>query len=188
MDPERRREHLLDVASEYVAKHGTAVSLDDIAPVAGISPPLMRHYFKNRDGLLAALTDRATAQLERIWLGADSGDLADRLVQYVDWVPNNQWAHWLWVASAGNGAVPEFRPTRERLMGAAVSVPYKDQDAALRLRANAWVGAIEATVTEWLNDARLSRDEVINALLDLAVRLDIAGAKPAARRWRRRAA
>jgi len=186
MDPERRREYLLDVAGDHIAQHGTAFSLDDVAQAAGISPPLMRHYFKNRDGLLAALTARATVELEDIWLAPQGGDLGDRLSRYLDWVPDHQWAHWLWVASAANTTAFEFRSTRRQLMGATVLAPYEDQDAATRIRSNAWVAAIESTVTAWLTDGAPSRDEVVDALLDLAVRLDVNGAKPARRAWRRR--
>src|SRR5436309_5707154 len=99
MDPERRREHLLDVAGRYIAHHGTAVSLDDIAREAGISPPLMRHYFKNRDGLIGALTERASRDFEDIYLGPTGGDLGDRLSRYLDWVAEHQWAHRLWVTA-----------------------------------------------------------------------------------------
>lgn len=188
MDPERRREYLLDIAGRYIAVHGTAVSLDDIAHEAGISPPLMRHYFKNRDGLLAALTERAQAELEDIWLAPDGGDLGNRLARYLDWVPTNQWAHWLWVASASKAAVQEFGPTRRRLMEAAVGQRYEEQDTMVRIRAAAWVAVIESTVTAWLDEGRPSRDDVVEALLDLAVRLDVVKAKQAARNWHERSA
>lgn len=187
MDPERRREHLLDVASAYIAEHGTSVSLDDIARVAGISPPLMRHYFRNRDGLLDALTQRATVELEQIFLGSQMGDLGERLARYLDWVGVHQWAHWLWVAaSATSTPVADFRPTRRRLMEAAVATPWDEQDLTSRTRANAWVAAIETTVTAWLEAGRAERDATVGVLLDIAVRLDVAGAKQAARSWRRR--
>ena len=75
MDTERRREHLLDVADEYLRNHGPESSLDEIAREAGVSPPLMRHYFRNRDGLVAALGERAAGQLEAIFLDPGVGDL-----------------------------------------------------------------------------------------------------------------
>ena len=185
MDPERRREHLLEVAGQYIAEHGTAVSLDDIAKEAGISPPLMRHYFKNRDGLLVALTERAVVELETIFLAPGGGDLGDRLRRYLDWVPANQWSHWLWVASASRAAATDFTPTRKRLMAAAIMVPYEEQEPAQRIRVNAWVAAIESTVTTWLEQGEPDRDEVVEALLDIAARLDVNGAKAALRSWRR---
>jgi AcrR family transcriptional regulator len=188
MDPERRREHLLDVASDYVAVHGTQISLDDIAREAGISPPLMRHYFTNRDGLVTALTERATGELEDIFLGASGGDLGERLAHYLTWVADHQWAHWLWVAAPGRDAVPDFAPTRRKLAAAAVGTPWEAQDLRTRVRANAWVAATESTVTTWLEAGRPDLDETVGAMLDVAKRLDVVCAKPAARAWARRVA
>lgn len=179
MNPEQRREHLLAVASEYVAAHGTAVSLDDIAREAGISPPLMRHYFKNRDGLLDALTDRATAELEEIFLASSGGDLGDRLTRYLDWVAAHQWAHWLWVASTGSATVPNFGPTRQRLAEATVAQAWRSQDLPTRVRSQAWIAAIESTVTAWLDSGCHDRDATVAALLGIAVRLDVVGASEA---------
>lgn len=188
MDPERRREHLLDVASDYIGERGTEVRLDDIAQEAGISPALMRHYFKNLDGLLAVLTEQACAELEAIFLAPGGGDLGQRLARYLAWVPEHQWAHWLWVAATGRNPNADLATTRRRLMEATVGLEWEAQDLDTRTRANAWVAAIEATVTAWLNADRQDTEDTVKALLDVAARLDVVGAKPALRAWKRRAA
>jgi AcrR family transcriptional regulator len=181
MDPERRREQLLGVAGDYIGEHGIDVSLDDIARVAGISPPLMRHYFKNRDGLITALAERAARDFEGIYLGPDGGALGERLGRYLDWVADRQWAHRLWVNAAnGDVAAPDFAPTRRRMMEAAVATPWSEQDDAMRVRANAWVAVVESTVTRWLSDGTPGRDELVAILLGLATRLGVADGPPPA--------
>lgn len=181
MDPERRREQLLGVAAGYIGMHGIDVSLDDIAREAGISPPLMRHYFRNRDGLIAELTERAVQELEDIYLNDNGGDLGDRLTRYLDWIQTHRWAHCLWVTSAaGSSSEPDFRPTRRRMIERTTAGPRSlDDDDALLIRGNAWIAVIESTVTRWLEDGTPDRDELVSSLLDLAVRLDVAGAQDA---------
>lgn len=137
--------------------------------------------------MLAALTDRAIVDVEGIFLDADGG-LGDRLTRYLGWIPGHQWAHRLWLVSEAGAGDSEFRAARRRLVEASVGTPNEDQDHALRMRAKAWVAAVESTVTNWLEQGQPDRDQVVEALLDLAVRLDVAGAKPAARAWRKRKA
>jgi hypothetical protein len=57
----------------------------------------------------------------------------------------------------------------------------------MRVRANAWIATIEATVSAWLDAGHPDPEPTIDALLDIAVRLDVVGAKQAVRKWRRRA-
>src|SRR5690625_2944985 len=93
MAPEQRYEQLLGDAMDYVTTHGTEFSLDEIAAVAGISPPLMRHYFRNRDGLLVALCERIAASVLRIFSAPDGGDFGQRLASYLDLIADHHWGH-----------------------------------------------------------------------------------------------
>jgi AcrR family transcriptional regulator len=188
MDPERRREQLLDVAALYVSEHGVDVSLDDIADAAGVSPPLMRHYFKNRDGLLVALMQCGIEETDAIWTNPTGGDLAARLARYLEWIELRPWAHRLWVAAPSKelALAPLVARARRRLMGVAIDRRYEDQDAEQRARANAWVAVIESTVHQWLDpgsadseSSRASRADLVTRLLDIAVRLDIPTARDA---------
>jgi AcrR family transcriptional regulator len=189
MDPERRRAQLLGVASDHIGRHGIDVSLDDIAGAAGISPPLMRHYFRNRDGLIEALVERAALEFEEIYLGPDGGNLEERLRRYLDWVRTHQWAHRLWInAAIGDVAAPDFVPTRRRMMEGATGIPWDALDDATRIRANAWIAVIESTVTRWLADGTPSPDELVSILLEIGARLGVVGAetgrkKPSSKRF-----
>jgi AcrR family transcriptional regulator len=58
-DPARTRRALLDAAAAAVATHGSGVSLDTIARMAGISKSGLLHHFSSKEELFAALADDA---------------------------------------------------------------------------------------------------------------------------------
>jgi len=159
-----------------MSEHGFDVSLDDVAHAAEVSRQLVRHYFKNRQGLLQALTDRAVEDLEGIFLDPAGGGLDDRLGSYLDWISTDRWAHWVWMASAGRVQANDFTSTRRALAEATAGKRLKDMTVRERVRANAWIGVIETTITNWLLDDCAARDEVLAGLLDIASRLGVVGA------------
>lgn len=59
MDPDLRREQILQVASRHFASDGrAAVSVRDIAEEAGVTRALIYHYFPGKDALLEAVIRR----------------------------------------------------------------------------------------------------------------------------------
>jgi AcrR family transcriptional regulator len=71
MTAPQRREQLLEVTKEIVARRGFhAVSIEAVAREAGISRPIVYGHFRDLDTLLEALIDRqaalALAQLEQV--------------------------------------------------------------------------------------------------------------------------
>ena len=63
---ERRREELLDVADRVIQRHGTGVSMDEIASEAGITKPVLYRHFGDKDGLYEALTQRYVDELTAV--------------------------------------------------------------------------------------------------------------------------
>jgi AcrR family transcriptional regulator len=63
-DPVRTRRALLDAAAEAVAAHGSGVSLETIARIAGVSKSGLLHHFSSKEELFAALADDAYARFE----------------------------------------------------------------------------------------------------------------------------
>lgn len=78
------RRHLLDVASECVAKHGISkVTLSDVAAAAGVTRPTVYRYFSSADELFNAAAVLASGGFvdrmrERVML---RGDRAERIVE-----------------------------------------------------------------------------------------------------------
>jgi AcrR family transcriptional regulator len=57
-----RREQILDALERCLAKRGLeGTSLEAVAAAAGVARPVIRHYFGNRDALLAAALERAVS-------------------------------------------------------------------------------------------------------------------------------
>lgn len=57
-----RREQILDALERCLARHGLeGTTLASVAAEAGVARPVIRHYFGNRDALLAAAVGRAVA-------------------------------------------------------------------------------------------------------------------------------
>jgi len=57
-----RREQILDALERCLARDGLeGTSLESVAAEAGVARPAIRHYFGNRDALLAAAVKRAVA-------------------------------------------------------------------------------------------------------------------------------
>jgi AcrR family transcriptional regulator len=97
--PEEARRLILATAQRLIARTGPeGLRLQDIAAEAGISHPLILHHFKNRAGLVRALTRQAAAEfkdrlvaamaqpesstedlIDRVFDAFDQGGLAQRL-------------------------------------------------------------------------------------------------------------
>ena len=58
-----RRNELLDAALAAVRRHGAGVSMADLAAEAGVTKPILYRHFGDREGLVAALAARFTADL-----------------------------------------------------------------------------------------------------------------------------
>lgn len=62
---ERTRRAILDAATQAILNRGAAVTLAEIATVAGVSKSVLIHHFGNRDQLLVAVA--AIMILTAVW-------------------------------------------------------------------------------------------------------------------------
>lgn len=175
MEPGLRREQLLNASAAYVASHGVDFSMDDIAREAGVSPPLMRHYFGNRDGLLTALVEQGIEQIMEILTGPHHGDLNARLYAYLEFVRARPWAHRLWMAAGTHEETlsPRVAAARTHLKQAAFGGRWDQDDLDQRFRASAWIAVVEKSVDEWLLEQDEPAKKVAHRLVDIAGRLGI---------------
>lgn len=69
-----RAQQLLDVAEAVFTEHGLqAASMDEIAERAGVTKPVVYDHFGSKDGLLAAVIERAGGQLQELTAAAVAG-------------------------------------------------------------------------------------------------------------------
>jgi AcrR family transcriptional regulator len=178
MDPDSRRAVLLDAAVDYFDAHGIEVPLEAVAKAAGISPPLMRHYFKNRDGLMLAMfADRLMPELISIF-SARGASPRQHLSAYLESVVRRPWAHHIWTAAINDlGRDPELRTTilnaRLVLIERAAGKSRDQHEHNLRARADAFISVVEAAISRWLETQQPPADILIHDLLDIARRLGL---------------
>ncbi len=63
VDPAIRREELLDAAVVAIRKHGSDVSMAELAEIAGVSRPILYDHFGDRAGVASALVERFATEL-----------------------------------------------------------------------------------------------------------------------------
>lgn len=85
---EERRKRLLDALLEALATPKSEwISLRKLSEMAGVTPPTLKHYFGNREGLVSSLFEKAHKDAEEIYLEAirnPKGSLAVSLEEYLN--------------------------------------------------------------------------------------------------------
>ena len=168
---DERRRQLLDRAVELFGEHGyDELSMAAFAREAGISKPLLYHYFpRKRDLFEAALAQAAEEHLARV--APDAGlppaeRLAASLDAFLGWIEANPGAYEKLMRSAG---VPEVRELIDRVRGETASriLAGLGQGDPPRLRAavRGWLAGMDGVLLEWVEAGALSRDEVRELLL-----------------------
>ncbi len=171
---EERRRQLLELGARLFARHAyDEISMAHVAREAGISKPLLYHYFRRKqDFFVATLAQEA----ERVRLltepapdAAPAAALAGSLDAFLGWIEDNRLAYRKLLESAGS--VPEVqalvddvrRRTAARILdGLGVADPPPPR---LRTAAHAWLWFLDGAVSDWLAHRDLSRTELRDFLL-----------------------
>jgi AcrR family transcriptional regulator len=166
-----RRRQLLDHAVELFAEHGyDELSMAAFARAAGISKPLLYHYFPSKRALFeAALTQAAEDHLARVAPDPDAPPeqaLASSLDAFLSWIEANPAAYVKLMRSAG---IPEVRELIDRVRSETARRILAGLGAgdAPRLRAavRGWLWSMDGVCLEWIEGRALSRAEVRALLL-----------------------
>ncbi len=125
--PSARRAELLEAAYEYVLANGLAdVSLRPIAEAIGSSTGVLRFLFSSRDGLVAALLERARAdELAMLEQLPAEGDL-----------PGIAGAVWEWISAPVHGPL--------------ITLWIESYATSLQTHDGPWAGFAARTVDDWL--------------------------------------
>jgi AcrR family transcriptional regulator len=171
LDPDLRREHILEVAGAVFAERPYAgVSLGDVAEAAGVSRSLVSHYFANKRGLfIEVMRSFATAAPEAV--RTDRSLPVERMVEanVESWLDLAEAHRETAIAMAGIGALgrdPELQVLVEEIREQVVDrmllnhVGTTDVPREMRIALRAYTGLYEVAVSEWLHAGRMSREEV----------------------------
>lgn len=190
MAVEQRREHLISVALDLFShRPPDAVSIEDIAGAAGISRPLVYHYFPGKQSLYEAALRRSADELTALLREPREGPLGPRLLRvlrrFFDFVEAHGPGFAALMrggpAAAGPGVacamIDEVREAayEQMLLHLGVAEP----GARLELTVRSWISLAETTALLWLNGLRIPREELelqlvhdVGALLAVSAAFD----------------
>ncbi|MFI6943128.1 TetR/AcrR family transcriptional regulator [Streptomyces sp. NPDC050418] len=186
MAVEERRQQLIGVALELFSHRSPdEVSIDEIAAAAGISRPLVYHYFPGKHSLYEAALKRAAEDLAGRFVEPAEGPLGARLLRvmgrFFDFVDEH---------GPGFSALMRGGPAVSGTLGGEASsavgalidsvrqAAYEEivrhlgitaPPARLELVIRSWVSLAEATALIWLDGRRIPRAELeLQLVHDLA--------------------
>lgn len=170
MGVEERREQLIAVALElFSVRSPDEVSIDDIASAAGISRPLVYHYFPGKHSLYEAAVRRAADELTARLREPHTGPLSVRLLRvmsrYFDFVADHGPGFSALLrggATVGskqaNAVVDDVRQAAYEQVLAHLRIDAPGPRLALVVRS--WVGLAETTALTWLDGRTMPRADL----------------------------
>ncbi|MFI5961559.1 TetR/AcrR family transcriptional regulator [Streptomyces asoensis] len=170
MGVEERRQQLIGVALELFAQRSPdEVSIDEIAAAAGISRPLVYHYFPGKLSLYEAALKRASEDLAGRFAEPREGPLGARLLRvmhrYFDFVD----AHGPGFSALMRGGPAVGSSTTNALVDSVRQEAYEqilshlgvtEAPARLELTVRSWISLAESTALIWLDGRRIPREEL----------------------------
>ncbi|MFD5451308.1 TetR/AcrR family transcriptional regulator [Streptomyces sp. NPDC003470] len=187
MGVEERRQQLIGVALELFSRRSPEeVSIDEIASAAGISRPLVYHYFPGKLSLYEAALQRASSDLAARFVEPMEGPLGARLLRvmgrYFDFVDE----HGPGFSALMRGGPAVGSSTTNALVDSVRQAAYvqilahldvTDPPARLELVVRSWISLAESTALIWLDGRRIPRAELESQLVhDFAALLAVSAA------------
>ncbi|MDK1343428.1 TetR/AcrR family transcriptional regulator [Streptomyces sp. 378] len=179
MGVEERRQQLIGVALELFSRRSPdEVSIDEIASAAGISRPLVYHYFPGKLSLYEAALQRASDDLAARFVEPHEGPLGARLLRvmrrYFDFVDEHGPGFSALMrggpaVSAGGACSMSTISTTNALVDSVRQAAYvqilshlgvTDPPARLELVVRSWISLAESTALIWLDGRRIPREEL----------------------------
>jgi AcrR family transcriptional regulator len=167
---EERRQQLIGVALELFSRRSPdEVSIDEIAAAAGISRPLVYHYFPGKLSLYEAALKRASEDLASRFAEPLEGPLGARLLRvmhrFFDFVDD----HGPGFSALMRGGPAVGSSTTNALIDSVRQAAYdqilshlrvENPPARLELVIRSWISLAESTALIWLDGRRIPRREL----------------------------
>ncbi|MFP3990898.1 TetR/AcrR family transcriptional regulator [Streptomyces sp. E11-3] len=170
MGVEERRQQLIAVALELFSHRSPDdVSIDEIAAAAGISRPLVYHYFPGKMSLYEAALRRAAEDLAERFVEPHEGPLGARLLRvmgrFLDFVDEHGPGFSALMrggpavgSSATNALIDSVRQAAYEQILSHLGITRPP--ARLELVVRSWVSLAESTALIWLDGRRIPRREL----------------------------
>src|SRR5690242_6001132 len=180
LDNDERRAQLLQLArAAFSDRSYDDVSIDDLAREAKISKGLLYHYFPTkRDLYVAGLRDIAEELVQNLTIVPNDLPPAERvrrpLEAYLDFITQHSRAY-VSLLRGGIGSDPEVAAVisgvRKRLaesfLDGSPLQPMLAGKPAFETAVRGWLGFVEHTVIDWLENDRMTRDQLRDLLSDV---------------------
>ncbi|MFF8745959.1 TetR/AcrR family transcriptional regulator [Streptomyces californicus] len=165
-----RRQQLIGVALDLFSRRSPEdVSIDEIAAAAGISRPLVYHYFPGKQSLYEAALRRAADELAARFQEPPEGPLGARLLRvmgrFFDFVEE----HGPGFSALMRGGPAVGSSTATAMIDGVRQAAYEqiithlgvsEPPARLELVVRSWVSLAESTALIWLDGRRIPRAEL----------------------------
>src|SRR3984893_4848179 len=174
MQVDERRRQLLDAGAELFAEHAfEEISMLQIAKAAGVSKPLLYHYFPSKIDLFKAAVAEKAEELERLITPSREGGPLERLARSLGanlaWIEENAqtWAKLMQSAAM----LPEARELvegfRQQTMDLVLAELTKRRKVrpALRTAIKGWLGYMDAAILDLTENKDMPREKLRDLLL-----------------------
>jgi AcrR family transcriptional regulator len=176
MAVEERRQQLIDVALDLFSRRTPdAVSIDEIAAAAGISRPLVYHYFPGKLGLYEAALQQAAADLVGRFHEPPRGPLGERLLRVVHRFLDFVEEHGSGFAALMRGGATAGSSTARGVVDSVRQAAYTQvlhhlDDPApapvqLELVVRSWIALVESAALVWLDGRPVPREQLERQLV-----------------------
>lgn len=174
MQVDERRRQLLDAGAALFAEHAfEEISMRQIAQAAGVSKPLLYHYFPSKNDLFLAAVSEAASELQQLIEPNGEGTPVEQLTAsldaYLSWIEDNgrTWAKLMQSAAA----LPEARELVESFRARTMDMVLvelagrRKPRPALRTAIKGWLGYMDAAILDWTQARDLPREQLRELLL-----------------------
>lgn len=174
LNVDERRSQIVDAGTALFTKHAyEEISMRQIAEAAGVSKPLLYHYFPSKIDLFKAAVADAAAELERVIEPVGSGNPAEQLAAsldaYLAWIEQNSvtWTKLMQSAATlpeARELVEGFRARTMQMVLTRLSGRRKPRPA-LRTAIAGWLGYMDAAIIDWAEHGDLPREKLRDLLV-----------------------
>jgi AcrR family transcriptional regulator len=171
---DERRRQLLDAGAQLFTEHTyEEISMRQIADAAGVSKPLLYHYFPSKSDLFTAALAEKADELRRLIepgnRGAPLEQLAAGLDAYLAWIEENSqtWSKLMQSAATLPPARMVVDGFRQQTMNLVLEelIGKRKPRPALRTAIQGWLGYMDAAILDWTQANDLPRETLRDLLL-----------------------
>lgn len=163
LDPDARRDQLIDTTVSVVAERGySGLTLDEVAERSGVTRTLIYHYFpRGLPDLFIAAVERAGAELTEGWVVDGDTPIEERLAanfsRFFEHAlePSEIWIVHRQARAAGNPEIDAMAAGYRALVVEAMSLNHfgtEDPPPAIRAGLDAYLDFAESALDRWRDD------------------------------------